>query len=184
MPLKSAVRNRNSSTVEKRKSYKPSNRYYDEKVFSMNNCLPKITGLTINKRTKCTFLKTSETFQSKIDIPINDEMDEINDKVLRLMGPSPRSLYVRKNVKILKTYQRSLKRECRNIDGFDQSDPIKVENKISFREIKKYKNNVKNVERVFDIITKDGKRFKLNPMRLEDSDWMLSCLENYVGINK
>nr|XP_012148129.1 PREDICTED: probable serine/threonine-protein kinase roco5 isoform X4 [Megachile rotundata] len=195
LPLKSAVRNRNPSTTERRKSYKPSSRYYNEKTFSTDDstlgdlCASKLNDTSINKNLKYIHERTKRSLpylknlKSKIDIPMNNEIEEVSTKVLRLMGPSPRSLYVRKNIKILKTYQKPTKKECRNICKFDQIDSMKTENKFFSRENKKYtkcQNNVGSIDYVFDIITRDGKRFKLNSIKLNDSNWILSCLENYM----
>lgn len=203
--LKDTMYNRNIAISEKRKLYKPSSRYYDKKLTSMNdNCslkkefkesffnfyLQKITNFKINKKlkyncekTKCDNFKIINSFNNKaddyIDVMIN------NNKILRLMGSSPRSLYVRKNIKILKTYSKSTERECKQINRM--KIPVLAQiNNISFRKNKKkyIKDDIENIEHIFDIVTNDGKKFKLNPMKLNDSNWILSYLENYLGLNK
>lgn len=193
IPLKNTISNRNVSTREKRKSYKPSNRYYHEKpIFLDNNnslqkisksfydfYLQKVTNSKIDKELeyKCA-LESITSFNNK---EIEDEINKMNNKVLRLMGPSPRSLYVRKNIKILKTYSNSMEKECRSINKIKTA--ISENNKL-LENNKRYKDSTENIERVFHIVTNDGNKFKLNPMRLNNPNWILSCLENYIGINK
>lgn len=122
-----------------------------------------------------------------MDNRVHNETNDISSKILRLMDPSPRSLYVRQNVKILKTYAKSLKKECQlnlPINKFEPVVPPKIKSRFSLVENIEKCSSIRNVEQIFDIITNDGKRFKLYPMRLSNSDWILSCLENYIGIIK
>lgn len=150
--------------------------------------LQKITNFKINKKLKYNYEKAKyddfkiiNSFNNKdnyIDVMINN-------KILRLMGSSPRSLYVRKNVKILKTFSKSTEKECRQINKM--KTPVLAQRKnISFKKNNKryINNNIENIEHIFDIVTNDGKKFKLNPMKLNDSNWILSYLENYLGLNK
>ncbi|XP_053984266.1 uncharacterized protein LOC128879291 isoform X1 [Hylaeus volcanicus] len=199
---KNTVRDRNASTRDKRKSYKPSNRYYDEKLaFLMNidqpfkkkstvlcdSCskektCPETSRKQNNAREKMKFT-CSGTVNCRSNI--HDKIDKTDSKILRLTDPSPRSLYVRRNVRILRTYTKSLKKECRvklPSDKFQHFVPLKGENKLVDND-REYES-INNVEQIFDIITNDGKRFKLHPMRLTNSDWILLCLENYLGTTK
>lgn len=201
--MKDTICNKNIAISEKRKLYKPSSRYYDKKLTSMNDnyslkkefkesffesYLQKITNFKINKKLKYNYEKTKyddfkiiNSFNNKdnyIDVMINN-------KILRLMSSSPRSLYVRKNVKILKTFSKSTEKECRQINKM--KTPVLAQRKnISFKKNNKryINNNIENIEHIFDIVTNDGKKFKLNPMKLNDSNWILSYLENYLGLNK
>lgn len=121
-----------------------------------------------------------------MNIHLDGEPKEINNKILRLLGPSPRSLYVRQNIKILRTYRKSTRRECRLTSTSDKLDyfvPPEMQNNFSRLKTGKERGNVEKIAQVFDIITKDGKLLKLHPLRLTNSEWMLSCLENCVGIN-
>lgn len=201
--MKDTICNKNIAISEKRKLYKPSSRYYNKKLTSMNDnyslkkefkesffesYLQKITNFKINKKLKYNYEKAKyddfkiiNSFNNKdnyIDVMINN-------KILRLMGSSPRSLYVRKNVKILKTFSKSTEKECRQINKM--KTPVLAQRKnISFKKNNKryINNNIENIEHIFDIVTNDGKKFKLNPMKLNDSNWILSYLENYLGLNK
>lgn len=201
--MKDTICNKNIAISEKRKLYKPSSRYYNKKLTSMNDnyslkkefkesffesYLQKITNFKINKKLKYNYEKTKyddfkiiNSFNNKdnyIDVMINN-------KILRLMGSFPRSLYVRKNVKILKTFSKSTEKECRQINKM--KTPVLAQRKnISFKKNNKryINNNIENIEHIFDIVTNDGKKFKLNPMKLNDSNWILSYLENYLGLNK
>ncbi|XP_026669002.1 uncharacterized protein LOC113463813 isoform X1 [Ceratina calcarata] len=188
-PLNDAVYDKNVSTREKRISYKPSNRYYGEISFSnntytleeklkfYNSCLQKMTEFKSRKK---------QQFTDETDNYLENEIKEINDKILHLTGPSPRSVYVRKNVGILKTYRRAIEKECRRVvNKVNMPVFVKIKNKTPLRKNdNKYKDDIEDGERVFDIVTKDGKRFQLNPLRLNDSNWMFSCLQNYIGIKE
>lgn len=197
LPSKDVISDKNVSTREKRISYKPSNRYFDEKSTFLNNhwleetsksfydfYLQKINNSKIYRK-----LKYKRTFENINTINCKVDTDDMENKILRLMGPSPRSLYVRQNVKILKTHYKSMEKECRIINKITTDVSLRTRNNISKNNAltensKKYKNRIENTEYIFDIITSDGKKFKLNPMRLDDPDWMLSCLENYIGMKK
>lgn len=196
--------NRNIAISEKRKLYKPSSRYYNKKLTSMNDnyslkkefkesffdsYLQKITNFKINKKLKYNCEKTKyndfkiiNSFNNKVDNYIDVMIN--NNKILRLMGSSPRSLYVRKNIKILKTFNKSTEKECRQINRMKTPVLAQTKNTSFKKNNKKYKNNIENIEHIFDIVTNDGKKFKLNPMKLNDSNWILSYLENYLGLNK
>ena len=197
MPSKDVISNKSVSTREKRKSYKPSNRYFDERSKFLNNHWLEETSKSLydfylqkisNSKT-CRKLKHKRTFENINTVNCKVNTDEMENKNLRLMGPSPRSLYVRQNVKILKTHYKSMEKECRIINKITTDVPLRTRNNVSknntlIENSKKYKNRVENTEYIFDIVTNDGKKFKLNPMRLDDPDWMLSCLENYIGMKK
>lgn len=196
--------NRNIAISEKRKLYKPSSRYYNKKLTSMNDnyslkkefkesffdsYLQKITNFKINKKLKYNCEKTKynnfkiiNSFNNKVDNYIDVMIN--NNKILRLMGSSPRSLYVRKNIKILKTFNKSTEKECRQINRMKTPVLAQTKNTSFKKNNKKYINNIENIEHIFDIVTNDGKKFKLNPMKLNDSNWILSYLENYLGLNK
>lgn len=196
--------NKNIAISEKRKLYKPSSRYYNKKLISMNDnyslkkeikesffesYLQKITNFKINKklkynyeRTKYNDFKIINSFNNKIDNYIDVMVN--NNKILHLMGSSPRSLYVRKNIKILKTFNKSTERECRQINRMKTPVFAQTKNISLKKNNKRYINNIENIEYIFDIVTNDGKKFKLNPMKLNDSNWILSYLENYLGLNK
>ncbi|XP_076624635.1 uncharacterized protein LOC143343541 [Colletes latitarsis] len=205
-PYKNTVRNKIVSTREKRKSYKPSNRYYDTKSASLTNinyifkrkttdlcdsCLnktidPETSGRQSNTRenTKCSCSRTVNSWSKTC---VRTEINNTNNKILRLTDPSPRSLYVRQNVKTLKTYTKSLEKECRlkfSNTKLERVVPSKIETKFSLVENNEKYNSTENIDQIFDIITNDRKRFKLHSLRLQNPDWMLSCLENYIGIVK
>lgn len=195
--------NKNIAISEKRKLYKPSSRY-NKKLISMNDnyslkkeikesffesYLQKITNFKINKklkynyeRTKYNDFKIINSFNNKIDNYIDVMVN--NNKILHLMDSSPRSLYVRKNIKILKTFNKSTERECRQINRMKTPVLAQTKNISLKKNNKRYINNIENIEYIFDIVTNDGKKFKLNPMKLNDSNWILSYLENYLGLNK
>lgn len=151
--------------------------------------LQKITNFKINKklkynyeRTKYNDFKIINSFNNKIDNYIDVMVN--NNKILHLMGSSPRSLYVRKNIKILNTFNKSTERECRQINRMKTPVLAQTKNISLKKNNKRYINNIENIEYIFDIVTNDGKKFKLNPMKLNDSNWILSYLENYLGLNK
>ncbi|XP_076294253.1 uncharacterized protein LOC143215742 isoform X1 [Lasioglossum baleicum] len=197
IPPKVQGYNRNSSTKEKCKIYKPSNRYSsDESITLINSCLfkknltilcdsclQKEVGAKTNEKSENTYKQAKNTcFRA-----INDDrskIDKVNNKILRLTGPSPRSLYVRQNVKTLKTCYKSMQNDCRVNLATDKPKCF-VPSKIYSSEENYVKyGSIGNVEHCFDIITNDRKRFKLYPMRLNNPDLMLSCLKNYIGINE
>ncbi|CAD1477563.1 unnamed protein product, partial [Heterotrigona itama] len=140
MPLKDVVPNRNVSTREKRKLYKPSNRYFDEKSEFLNNhwlektsksfydfYLQKTSNYKIHRKLD----NNKRTFENINTANCKVDTDELENKILRLMGPSPRSLYVRQNVKTLKTYHKSMEKECRIINRITPDDSIRTRNNIS-----------------------------------------------------
>ncbi|XP_076643934.1 uncharacterized protein LOC143354081 isoform X1 [Halictus rubicundus] len=208
VPIKLQGYNRNSSIKEKCKTYKPSNRYSSDESTTLINsclfkknltilcdsCLQKEVGTKIDeksentyKQAKNTCLRTMNDHRSKIDSCIDTKTDKVDNKILRLMGPSPRSLYVRQNVKVLKTYYKCIQKDCRVNLVTNKPEcfvPLKTEKSYSLEENCTKHVSIGNVEHCFDIITNDRKRFKLYPMRLNNPDWMLSCLKNYIGINE
>lgn len=118
-------------------------------------------------------------------ICIKREIAEVDAKILHLIGPSPRSCYIRRNVTGLITYKRYPGKECRIQTISNETKHItlgKSRNSEVFNEEKKKSRNIKHAELVFDIVTKDMQRMQLHPMQLKDSHCILSCLENYLGI--
>lgn len=116
---------------------------------------------------------------------IRREIAEVDAKILHLIGPSPRSCYIRQNVTGLITYKRYPGKECRIQTISNETKHIifaKSHNPAVFSEEKKKYRNVEHAELVFDIVTKDMQRMQLRPMQLKDSRCLLSCLENYLGI--
>nr|XP_033333108.1 uncharacterized protein LOC117224356 isoform X1 [Megalopta genalis] len=202
------VHNKNTSIREKCKTYKPSNRYSTDKsttslnscLFKKNStilcdtCLQKGVGTRINeksentyKQSKYTCLKATNDHRSKIDSCFDTDTDDVGNKMLRLIGPSSRSLYVRQNVRALKTYYKFVQNDCRvksAADNFVCFVPLKAEKSYSLEENHKKYGNTGNVDHCFNIITNDAKRFKLYPMRVNNPDWMLSCLKNYIGLHE
>lgn len=121
-------------------------------------------------------------------ICIGREIAEVDAKILHLIGPSPRSCYIRQNVTGLITYKRYPGKECRIQAISNETKHItlgKSRNSKVFNEEKKKCRNTEhthNAELVFDIVTKDMQRMQLRPMQLKDSRCILSCLENYLGV--
>lgn len=155
---------------------------------STSLCYSCLENLCTRDERKYISLRTPNCPKSKINSSAKDEkIDEINNKVLRLLGASPRSLYVRQNINILKTYRKFSGKKCKFTSATDKFEHfISSKRGNSFSNLKNYNkcDNIGEHKHVFDIITQDRKRFKLHPMRLSNPEWMLSCLENYVQINQ
>lgn len=118
---------------------------------------------------------------------IRGEIAEVDAKILRLTGPSPRSCYVRQNLTELITYKHYRERECRIRAISNETRHIalaKSRYSAAFAEENTRCKNVAHPELLFDIVTKDMRRMQLRPMQLKDSRSILSCLENYLGIKK
>lgn len=120
-----------------------------------------------SKRGKYVSSTSSKNVNNRQD-HIDKEIAEINDKFSRLMGPPARSHLLRKTCTRSNETETSVREQTNNnIDLNERNSKCRNDMKI-----------------VFDIVTNDGKRFQLDPMRLSNTNWMLSCLENYLGINK
>jgi len=118
---------------------------------------------------------------------IREEIAEVDEKILHLSGPSPRSCYIRQNVTELITYKHYREKECRIKTISNETKHIalaKSHHSTMFNEEKMKCRNIEHPELIFDIITKDMRRMRLRPMQLKDSRSMLSCLENYLDIKK
>lgn len=131
------------------------------------------------------FLKMITSCHDVSKICIRREIAEVDAKILHLIGPSPRSCYIRQNVTGLITYKRYPGKECRIQAISNETKHItlgKSRNSEVFNEEKKKCRNIEHAELVFDIVTKDMQRMQLRPMELKDSRCILSCLENYLGV--
>lgn len=118
---------------------------------------------------------------------IKGEIAEVDAKILHLTGPSPRSCYVRQNLTELITYKHYREKECRIRAISNETKHIALAKSCysaAFGEENMRCKNVAHPELVFDIVTKDMRRMQLRPMQLKDSRSILSCLENYLGIEK
>lgn len=132
-----------------------------------------------------TFLKMITSCHDVSKTCIRREIAEVDAKILHLIGPSPRSCYVRQNVTGLITYKSYPGKQCRIQTISNETKHItlaKSHNPAVFSEEKKKCKNTEHTELVFDIVTKDMQRMQLRPMQLKDSHCILSCLENYLGI--
>lgn len=134
---------------------------------------------------KHAFLKMITSCHKAMKTCVRREIVEIDAKVLRLTGPSPRSCYVRRNVAELITYNHYRERECRIKTISNETKYIalaKSDNSaiLNAQEKKKRYKKVERAELIFDILTKNMQKVRLHPMQLKDSRSMLSCLENYL----
>lgn len=131
------------------------------------------------------FLKVITSFDNVRKTCIRREIGEINTKILHLMGPSPRSLYVRQNVTGLITYKHYREKECKMKTISNETKHItftKRNNSIIINEEKKKKKGSEHTELIFDIVTKDMQKMQLHSTQLKDPHYILSCLEKYLGI--
>lgn len=131
------------------------------------------------------FLKMITSCHDVSKICIRTEIAEVEAKILHLIGPSPRSCYIRRNVTGLITYKRYPGKECRIQAISNETKHItlgKSRNSKIFNEEKKKYRNTEHTELIFDIVTKDMQKMQLRPMQLKDPRCILSCLENYLGI--
>ncbi|RLU25903.1 hypothetical protein DMN91_002065 [Ooceraea biroi] len=149
--------------------------------------LPKISRRTLKSANNIGDSSTgmSTRKKSRAYKPSNrNEIAEVNAKILHLIGPSPRSRYVRQNVTGLITYRQYRGKECKIKAISNETKYIalakKSDNSVALNEGKK--KNAEHTELVFDIVTKDMQRMRLRPTQLKDSRCILSCLENYLGI--
>lgn len=132
-----------------------------------------------------TFLKMITSCHNVSKTCIRREIADMDAKILHLIGSSPRSCYVRRNVTGLITYKHYPGKECRIRAISNETKHItlaKSGNPKTFNEEKKKCRNTEHAELIFDIVTKDMQRMRLRPMQLKDSHCILSCLENYLGI--
>lgn len=105
-----------------------------------------------------------------------ESMTESN--FLHLLGPSPRSLFIRKNLDFLVTAKRKNVKLCR-IEPVDFN--LKDYKKIKMKDIKpRQKANAK--DRIFDVITNDRVKLKIKPMQLKEPEMIFNFLRAYLGI--
>lgn len=133
------------------------------------------------------FLKMIASCRGVEGTCVKGEIAEVDAKILHLTGPSPRTRYIRQNLTELITYKHYRGKECRIRAISNETRHIalaKSRHSAVFGEEKMRCKSVEHPELVFDIVTKDMRRMRLRPMQLKDSRSILSCLENYLGIEK
>lgn len=152
--------------------------------------------ISYNQDEKCNrqhaFLKMIASCHDVKRTCIKGEIAEVDAKILHLIGPSPRSCYIRQNITELITYKHYREKECRIKTISNETKHIALaksryfagKQNFSLSDEKMKCKNVEHPELVFDIVTKDMRRMQLRPMQLKDSRGMLSCLENYLAFKK
>jgi len=146
--------------------------------------------INYNQNEKCKQYEFLKMITSCHDIKrtcIREEIAEVDAKILHLIGPSPRSCYIRQNITELITYKHYREKECRIKTISNETKHIALAKSCRSTVFNKEKMKCRNIEHpelVFDIVTKDMRRMHLRPMQLKDSSSILSCLENYLDIKK
>lgn len=97
---------------------------------------------------------------------------------LHLFGPSPRSLFVRKNVEFLTNIKRKSIKLCR-IEPADLSFEFKKQ-----RIANMHLRDIKSKERVFEVITNDKIKMKIKPMQLKEPQLLLGFLKASLGLTR
>ena len=183
-------------------NYKPSNRYNISLLQNLSNkggelilceeCASRSylnsefkksishKGISIIKKNTSRLLDEKIKIENKIP---TSGMNNIRNNILILMGSSPRSCYVRKNVNFLINHKENSKKFC-------ELNLLKI--KIKDRENKKERNYIKSLneereiveKQEFDNIMNKAGPKKLNPLQLKKPELMLNFLENYLGVKR
>lgn len=156
------------SVREKSWNYKPSNRYEQQKLTKNNSLCEECRDDYYNHTLK----------QQKIEIKL-DKKNVINMETSDESSESLSSCRKKKDVAIL-VKLKSL--EDSDYNKEEQKLKLPKIEKISLAEEIKRMEDIQVKERVYSVITSERIMTKLRPMRLNDPDWSLAFIQNYLGI--